>query len=71
MHLIEYKVWVHIEKRVDPGDGGEDTYEDVGLPDCLGRFETFKLAAVHIRSLPGWEHMFPGTSDYREEEVTP
>ena len=68
MNLVGYKVWVQVEKIVDPEEGGDYIYEQVGLPDCIGEFDTFRQATAHIRSLPGWEYMFPAfTSDYQEE----
>ena len=55
---LQYKVWVHIERR-DP-DG--ETYEDIGLPDPLGSFSSLAAAQAFVRTLPGWE---PDGSDNR------
>ena len=68
MHLVGYKVWVQIEKIVDPEKGGDYIYEQVGLPDCIGEFDTFREATAHVRSLNGWDFLFPSyTSDYQAD----
>jgi hypothetical protein len=56
-----YKVWVQVERI----DEDADTYEDVGLPDPLGVFDTLEEAAVFIRMLPGWERNSAADSDLR------
>jgi len=68
--VAEYKVWVQMEQCPDNelehlGEhlGLEEDYANIGLPDCLGVFETPEQAAAFIRSLPGW---VSNGSDYRE-----
>ncbi|MDP9236236.1 MAG: hypothetical protein M3P30_02370 [Chloroflexota bacterium] len=55
---LQYKVWVHVERH-DPDSG---TYEDIGLPDPLGRFTSLATAQAFVRTLPGWK---PDGSDNR------
>jgi len=59
-----FKVWVQVEKL----DVDKNEYDNVGLPDSLGEFDTFEQATAHIRSLPGWDFYPASTSDYREED---
>lgn len=54
----EYKVWVSVE-RIKEYDGDEQ-YDDMGAPDCLGGFDTFKQACAFVRSLPGGTSTDPG-----------
>ena len=58
-----YKVWVHVERI--SGEEGEEEYEDVGLPDTIGRFLSQKEAFAFVRTLPGWSNVAE-TSDYRD-----
>ncbi len=58
---FEYKVWVHIERH----DPESDTYEDIGLPDPLGRFASLETAQAFVRTLAGWR---PDGSDNRLRE---
>ena len=62
---MTYKVWVQVEAI----DEEADSFENEGLPDCLGEFDTFEEAAAFIRALPGWTFYKEG-SDYREKMTT-
>lgn len=42
-----YKVWISIEKC----DEKHDKYENIGLPDCLGRFAGLDKAEAFVRTL--------------------
>jgi hypothetical protein len=57
---VVYKVWVAIERIATRWDG-EELYEDVGLPDPIGVFDSLEEAQEHLRSLPGW---YPEGSDH-------
>lgn len=48
---VTYKVWVHIEE-ITTDKNGEESYEDVGMPEPLGVFETEEAAADFISFLP-------------------
>lgn len=56
----QYKVWVAIERYTPP-----DTYEDAGLPDPIGTFDTLAAARAFVRTIPGWT---PEHSDHRKED---
>ena len=60
-----YKVWVQIERI--PADENDGDYENIGLPDPLGMFDTLTEACAFVRQLPGWDWC-RATSDYREED---
>ena len=49
----KYKVWIHIEKITDEGEDGE-SYEDVGLPEIAGEFDTEEEAEELVEELMGW-----------------
>ena len=57
---VVYKVWVAIE-RIATKWNGDELYEDIGLPDPIGMFDTLEEAREHLRSLPGW---YPQGSDH-------
>lgn len=58
---VIYKVWVQVE-RIELTDDGGERYDDIGLPDCVGRFPSLEDAQEHVRTLPGW---YPDGSDNR------
>ena len=58
---ITYKVWVQVERIALSRD--TESYDNIGLPDTLGRFDTLAEAKAFIRDLPGWD---PEGSDYRD-----
>ena len=60
---VIFKVWVDIERI----DEEADSFEDVGLPDPLGTFNTFEEACAFVRRLPGWE-IVGSSSDYRQRD---
>jgi hypothetical protein len=51
--VSRYKVWVQVE-RIEVTTDRREVFADVGLPDCLGTYDTLSEAQAHIRQLPGW-----------------
>jgi hypothetical protein len=62
---VRYKIWVAIE-RIELDADGDETYEDIGLPDPIGVHSTLAAAQRHLRMLPGWE---PEGSDHAEDSA--
>ena len=57
---VRYKVWVQIERIELHRDG--ESYDNIGLPDPIGVYDTLEAAQRHVRTLPGW---YPDGSDNR------
>lgn len=56
---VVFKVWVVVERV----SSTEEPVE-MGLPDCIGEFDSFEEAAEHVRTLPGWRRFGSLGSDY-------